>query len=108
MNYEILLTENKETADNPSSEREAGNRVSRRDFLKYGVGVTAVAVGATALMGKIPFPASETRQAAPPALSTSDPIIVAVHGDELTVMKGNQEVTLKDSGLAGVIASIVR
>ena len=102
------MRKSKEPTEQLGSDEKHADKISRRDFLKYGVGVTAVAVGATALMGKIPLSASDTRQSAPRAPSTSDPIIVAVYGDELTVMKGNQEVTLKDSGLAGVIASKVR
>lgn len=100
------MKENEKTDEKLESEQGSSNKISRRDFLKYGVGAAAVVAGATALMGKIPLPTSETPKA--PAPSASDAIIVAIYGDELTVMKGNTEVTVKDSALAGAIASKVQ
>jgi hypothetical protein len=100
------LKENKKTDEKLESEQDSRNKISRRDFLKYGVGAAAVAAGATALMGRLPLPTSEAPKA--PAPSVSDAIIVAVHGDELTVMRGNAEVIVKDSALAGALASKVQ
>jgi hypothetical protein len=100
------LKENKKTDEKLESEQDSRNKISRRDFLKYGVGAAAVAAGATALMGRLPLPTSEAPKA--PAPSVSDAIIVAVHGDELTVMRGNAEVIVKDSALAGALAGKVR
>lgn len=84
------------------SGEEPGRTISRRDFLKYGVGVAAVAAGATALMGKIPLPASEPK--APVTNSSEEPIVAAVHGDQLTVMNGQASVKIKDPRLAVLIA----
>ncbi len=84
---------------------EKGRTISRRDFLKYGVGVAAVAAGATALMGKIPLPADEPKAPATPARNSSEePIVAAVHGDQLTVMNGQASVKVKDPLLAALIA----
>jgi amidase len=46
------LTNETETSNLETTTRK---RVSRRDFLKYGAGVAAVAAGASSLLGKIPF-----------------------------------------------------
>ena len=93
------------TVKKAESEDEQGRTITRRDFLKYGVGVAAVAAGATALMGKIPLPADEPRAPASPARNNSEePIVAAVHGDQLTVMNGQTSVKVKDSGLASLIA----
>ena len=87
------------------SEDQKGRAVTRRDFLKYGVGVAAVAAGTTALMGKIPLPADEPKAPATAARNNSEePIVAAVHGDQLTVMNGQTSVKVKDSGLAALIA----
>jgi hypothetical protein len=57
-------------------------------------------------MGKIPLPADLPK---PVAINEkTSTIIVTVEGDELTVMSGQSEVKLKDSGLAGEIASKIR
>ncbi len=87
------------------SEDEPGRTISRRDFLKYGVGVAAVAAGATALMGKIPLPAGEPKAPATHARNNSEePIVAAVHGDQLTVMNGQASVKVRDPLLAALIA----
>ncbi len=100
------MRKNEETVDQLDSDAKPVSKISRRDFLKYGAGVTAVAVGATALMGKIPLPADLPK---PVAINEkTSTIIVTVEGDELTVMSGQSEVKLKDSGLAGEIASKIR
>ncbi len=88
-------------------ENSSNKKVSRREFLKYGVGVAAVAAGATALMGKIPLPADQPKTAQP-ANYSSEPIVVTVEGEHVTVMTGHSEVKLKDPGLAGEIASKIR
>ncbi len=88
------------------SSNEPTRRVSRRDFLKYGVGVAAVAAGATALMGKIPLPAEAPK---PSAINEqAGPIVVTIDGDQLTIMNGQNEVKVKDSMLAGEIASKIQ
>src|SRR5436309_2000575 len=46
------LTNETENSDHETATRRS---VSRRDFLKYGAGVAAVAAGAGGLLGKIPF-----------------------------------------------------
>ncbi len=87
-------------------EEESKNKISRRDFLKYGVGVAAVAAGATALMDKIPLPREQPKIAS--TNDSAEPIVVAVNGDQLTVMSGHNEVKLKDPGLAAEIASKIQ
>lgn len=95
----------KTTRKKIGSGNENGKTISRRDFLKYGVGVAAVAAGATALMGKIPLPLDEPKAAATPARNGSEePIVAAVHGDQLTVMNGQASVKVKDPLLAALIA----
>ncbi len=63
--------------------------------------------GATALMGKIPLPADQPKTPATTNYS-SEPIVVTVEGEHVTVMTGHSEVKLKDPGLAGEIASKIQ
>jgi hypothetical protein len=100
------LKENKKTDKKFESEQESSNKISRRDFLKYGVGVAAVAAGATALMGKIPIPAEQSKT--PAANDSAEPIVASVSGDQLTVMSGQVSVRVKDAGLAAQIADKLR
>ena len=99
------MKENK-TDKKRESEQNPGNKISRRNFLKYGVGVAAVAAGATALMGKIPLPAEQPKT--PPARDNAEPIVASVSGDQLTVMNGQISVKVKDAGLAAQIADKLR
>jgi hypothetical protein len=103
---EILLKDNKKVDEKLESEQESSNKISRRDFLKYGVGVAAVAAGATALMGKIPIPAEQPKT--PAANDSAEPIVASVSGDQLTVMNGQVSVKVKDAGLAAQIADKLR
>jgi hypothetical protein len=89
------------------SENISNKKVSRREFLKYGVGVAAVAAGATALMGKIPLPQEQTTKKTPATNDSSEPIVATVSGDQITVMNGQRIIKTKDSGLAGLIAEKV-
>jgi len=100
------LKDNKKTDEKFESEQESSNKISRRDFLKYGVGVAAVAAGATALMGKIPTPAEQSKT--PAANDSAEPIVASVSGDQLTVMNGQVSVRVKDAGLAAQIADKLR
>ena len=95
------------TEDNSSEDgSEVRDKISRRDFIKYGAGVAAVAVGATALMGKIPLPLEQAKKA-PPANDSSEPIVATVTGDQITVMNGQAIVKTRDSSLAALIAEKV-
>jgi hypothetical protein len=100
------LKENETTDEKSQSEQESSNKISRRNFLRYGVGVAAVAAGATALMGKIPIPAEQSKT--PSANDSAEPIVASVSGDQLTVMNGQVSVTVKDAGLAAQIAEKLR
>ena len=100
------MKENKKTDEKFESEQESSNKISRSDFLKYGVGVAAVAAGATALMGKIPIPAEQSKT--PAANDSAEPIVASVSGDQLTVMNGQVSVRVKDAGLAAQIADKLR
>src|SRR5712692_4075484 len=64
----------------------SNKKISRREFLKYGVGVAAVAAGATALMGKIPLLESQPTKKTPPINDSSEPIVATVAGDQVTVL----------------------
>jgi len=90
------------------SENNQNKKVSRREFLKFGVGVAAVAAGATALMGKIPLPEGQPSKKMPAANESSEPIVATVSGDQVTVMNGQTIVKTKDSGLAALIAEKMR
>ncbi|TMI13260.1 twin-arginine translocation signal domain-containing protein [Candidatus Bathyarchaeota archaeon] len=103
---ELLLKENKKTDEKFESEQEPSSKISRRDFLKYGVGAAAVAAGATALMGRIPIPAEQPK--APAANDSAEPIVASVSGDQLTVMNGAVSVKVNDAGLAAQIADKLR
>jgi hypothetical protein len=103
---EILLKENKKTDEESESGQDSSNKISRRDFLKYGVGAAAVAAGATALMGKIPIPSEQPKT--PAANDTAEPIVASVSGDQLTVMNGQVSVKVKDARLAAQIADKLR
>jgi len=100
------LKENKKTDEKFESEQEPSSKISRRDFLKYGVGAAAVAAGATALMGRIPIPAEQPK--APAANDSAEPIVASVSGDQLTVMNGAVSVKVNDAGLAAQIADKLR
>ena len=100
------MKENKKTDEKSESEQDSGNKISRRNFLKYGVGAAAVAAGATALMGRIPIPAEQPK--APSANDSGEPIVASVSGDQLTVMNGAVSVKVKDAGLAAQIAEKLR
>ena len=100
------MKENKKTDEKLESEQNLGNKISRRNFLKYGVGAAAVAAGATALMGKIPLPAEQPKT--PAANDSAEPIVASVSGDQLTVMNGQVSVKVKDAGLAAQIADKLR
>ena len=100
------MKENKKTDEKSESEQDSGNKISRRNFLKYGVGAAAVAAGATALMGRIPIPAKQPK--APSANDSAEPIVASVSGDQLTVMNGAVSVKVKDAGLAAQIAEKLR
>jgi TAT (twin-arginine translocation) pathway signal sequence len=96
--------------DNQPAEKETekGNesKISRREFLKYGAGVAAVAVGATALMGRIPLPGDSSNKT-PAANDSSEAIVATVEGNQVTVMNGQKIVKTNDSGLAAQIADKV-
>ena len=100
------MKENETTDEKSESEQESSSKISRRDFLKYGVGVAAVAAGATALMGKIPIPAEQPKTLA--ANDSVEPIVASVSGDQLTVMNGQVSVKVKDASLAAQIADKLR
>jgi hypothetical protein len=102
---EIVLN-NKKTNEKSDSEHDSSTRITRRDFLKYGVGAAAVAAGATALMGKLPIPAEQSKT--PAANDSAEPIVASVSGDQLTVMNGQVSVKVKDAGLAAQIADKLR
>ncbi len=97
------MSQEKDEIGQSESDRDS-KKISRREFLKYGVGVAAVAAGATALMGRLPFPTGTTSQSQTRPTS-STPLVVMVKGDELTVMNGTDEVVVKDASLASAIAS---
>jgi hypothetical protein len=86
------------------SENSSNKKVSRREFLKYGVGVAAVAAGATALMGKIPLIEDHPAKKSAAPNDSAEPIVATVNGDQVTVMNGQSIIKTKDSGLAALIA----
>jgi TAT (twin-arginine translocation) pathway signal sequence len=88
------------------SEKSPDSKISRREFLKYGAGVAAVAVGATALMGRIPLPENSPRKT-PASNDSSEAIVATVEGNQVTVMNGQKIVKTNDSGLAAQIADKV-
>jgi hypothetical protein len=100
------LNEKKTTVEKLESEKETKNKISRRDFLKYGVGVAAVAAGATAFMGKISLPAEQ--HSIPSTNDSAEPIVVAVTGDQLTVMSAHVSAKVRDAGLAALISQKLR
>lgn len=97
-----------ESNQDEREDSKANSKFSRRDFLKYGAGVAAVAAGASAMLRGLPLPSAPTRDTSPPSSASSGPIVVAVDGDELTVMSGHSEVKVRDSVLAADIARRVQ
>ena len=100
------MKDNKKLDEKLESEQGSSSKISRRDFLKFGVGAAAVAAGATALMGKIPIPTEQPKT--PTANDSAEPIVASVSGDQLTVMNGQVSVKVKDAGLAAQIADKLR
>lgn len=100
------MKEKRQTEEKPRQEQGSNNNLSRRNFLKYGVGAAAVVAGATALMGKIPL--LEDKPKTPAANDSTEPIVASVTGDQLTVMNGSNSVKVKDAGLAAQIADKLR
>src|SRR5207245_9181638 len=92
------LKQNKNTDEKTESERDSNNKISRRDFLKFGVGAAAMAAGATALMGKITIPAQQ--QKTPAVNDSAQSILASVSGDQLTVMSGQVSGTVTYAGFA--------
>ena len=107
MRFPIRIARNPLTSEERvenESDNSTNKKVSRREFLKYGVGVAAVAAGATALMGKIPLPEGQPTKKTTPPNDSSEPIVATVRGDQVTVMNGQTIIKTKDSGLAALIA----
>ena len=107
MQFQTTSRQNLMTAEEKAGQEAEGSsnkKVSRREFLKYGVGVAAVAAGATALMGKIPLLESQPTKKTPPINVSSEPIVATVAGDQVTVMNGQTIIKTKDSSLAALIA----
>ncbi len=92
---------------NNRTKDEPQRKITRRDFLKYSAGVAAVAAGAGTLLGGLPLPSGTTspRQA---KSNNNEKLVVMVNGDELTVMNGDSEIVVKDSGLASAIAGKIQ
>lgn len=103
MPVKIFMTDDNGSKNESEASKEG---VSRREFLKFGVGAAAVAVGATALMGKLPIPLTEPKKTAP-ANDSAEPIVATVTGDQVTVMNGQVITKTRDSGLAALIAEKV-
>ena len=99
-----MTSEERTEKESENNQNNQNKKVSRREFLKFGVGVAAVAAGATALMGKIPLPEGQPSKKTPAANENSEPIVATVSGDQVTVMNGQTIVKTKDSGLAALIA----
>ncbi len=90
------------TKDNASNDKK--KNLTRRDFLKYGAGVAAVAAGAAAMLDKIPFKSSELSKT-PTPISNGEAMVVAVQGDVLTLITGERSVRVRDANLASILAS---
>ncbi|HZY46227.1 MAG TPA: hypothetical protein VFE96_00375 [Candidatus Bathyarchaeia archaeon] len=95
-----------ESGEKPQPNQESKDKISRIDFLKYGIGAAAVVAGATALMGKIPVP--ENRPRTPVPNDSAEPIVASVTGDQLTIMNGTDSIKVKDAGLAAQIVDKLR
>ena len=96
------------TDERTSNKNEPRERVSRRDFLKYSAGVAA-ALGTGTVLAKAPLLSREEveKTANAPVGKVSGPIVATVEGEVVTVMSGQTEVRVKDSGLAAAIANKV-
>ena len=94
----------REEKPDEKSDGSSNSNISRRDFLKYSVGVAAVTAGSAALMGKVSFPLPKEQTKTTSTNNSVEPIVAAVKGDELTVMSGHVSVKVRDAGLAGLIS----
>src|SRR2546430_9135078 len=91
MQFQTTSRQNLMTAEEKAGQEAEGSsnkKVSRRELLKYGVGVAAVAAGATALMGKIPLLEERPTKKTSAVNDSSEPIVATVAGDQVTVMNG--------------------
>lgn len=97
----------KKDKSKPAAKREESTGISRRDFIKFGVGAAAVTVSAAGLIGKLPLsiapPKSQTTTSTVRP-NSSEPIVATVRGDQVTVMNGQDSVKIKDPLLADLIA----
>lgn len=104
-----MNNDEKRVDEKVESDEESKDKISRREFLKIGVGVAAVAAGATALMGRIPLPGEQSKSPTTrPTTDIAEPIVAAVDGDQVTVMSGHVAVKVRDAGLAAQIADKLR
>lgn len=90
-----------------AAKNEDSTGISRRGFIKFGVGAAAVTVSAAGLMGKLPLSIARSEsQATSPVVprNNAEPIVATVRGDQVTVMNGQDSVKIKDPLLAGLIA----
>ncbi|HZD13203.1 MAG TPA: twin-arginine translocation signal domain-containing protein [Candidatus Binatus sp.] len=78
--------------------------ISRRDFIKFGVGAAALTISAAGVIGKLPLSMEQPQTAPVVPRNGSEPIVATVEGDQVTVMKGQDSVKAKDPVLAALIA----
>jgi len=88
----------------PVTSEEASTKISRRDFIKFGVGAAAVTASAAAFMGKLPLSVVQPPSQPVAPRNSSEPIVATVRGDQVTVMNGQDSVKVRDPVLAALIA----
>ena len=88
----------------PVTSEEASTKISRRDFIKFGVGAAAVTASAAAFMGKLPLSLEQPKSQPAAPRNSSEPIVATVRGDQVTVMNGHDSIKVKDPVLAALIA----
>src|SRR2546428_10355296 len=93
-----------EKKENPVRSEGASTKISRRDFIKFGVGAAAVTASAAAFMGKLPLSVVQPPSQPAAPRNGSEPIVATVRGDQVTVMNGQDSIKVKDPVLAALIA----
>src|SRR2546428_1346472 len=85
-----------EKKENPVRSEGASTKISRRDFIKFGVGAAAVTANAAAFMGKLPLSVVQPPSQPAAPRNGSEPIVTTAIYDQVSVMNGQDSLKVQD------------